>query len=1006
MTLLDRSAGPELATAPIEVRILGHLDVVRGGVSLRLGGHRQRAILARLLVEPGRVVARDRLIEDAWDGRPPPSAAKTLHKYVSELRRAIEPTDPTASHGVVRTVRQGYVVHLDGVQLDAWRFERSVAEANRARLAGDHRGTVAILRSALDLWRGDVLADFPDSLFAAPERARLGELRMTAIEHRFDAELAMGHHGEVASQLTDLLEAHPLRERLWALYMTALAESGRTVEALRAFQRFRRMLDDDLGLEPSAELGALEARIVRGEMTVAFTSGVSSRATTPPGNLPAPLTRFVGRESLLAELEESLGRLRLVTLTGPGGSGKTRLGTELAHRVRDGYAGGAWLVDLAPLRDPAEVAGAVADVLGIPAQPERTLADVIGDALALRGPTLIALDNCEHLVTACAELAAALLGRCAELRIMATSRRPLGLGGEAVTPVPSLDVETEAAVLFCDRARLARPDAAAAPDDPAVLDLCRRLDGLPLAIELAASTVQALEPAELAERLGERLLHMEAPPPAAERHRSLRATMEWSLDLLSPEARTLFRRLGVFAGSFTLESAEVVCSGAGLERYEVLPLLTELLRNSLVGRDPQPPSPAPTRFSMLETLRTYAVELLDRCGELEAIRHQHLMAMLTLAHAARSNVLGADELMWRQRLDLERHDIRIALQFARERDPQTGFRLALALWPYWLVWGHFDEGVGQLRALLERAPEVSSGLRAWGLVAVADLGADAGEARQATAWADEALAEFRRLGRAIGEAYALRALANTRFNCGDFDGAARLLATAADRLDEVDDPVATIHVSYLLGFVQTQRGQYAEAEETFWRSLRMCHQIGSRLAEARALWILGTVARCRGDLDAARELCERSLDHLTDLDDAVSVARVLAILGDIVRLQGDDVRAHGLYEEAVVGLRKVGDEGTMASALTGMATIALRAGEVDRAGGLYLQCLGVRARLGDDAGLAECYAGLADAHRAVGQPRYAATLAAAADACRSGADATARPAVAEVSARWAHRRPE
>ncbi|MGH9118352.1 MAG: BTAD domain-containing putative transcriptional regulator [Acidimicrobiales bacterium] len=1004
ITLLDRSAGHRPEAVPLEFRILGHLDVVRGGESLRLGGHRQRAILARLLVEPGRVVPRDRLIDDAWDGRPPPSAAKTLHKYVSELRRALDPPDRVGARRILLTVRQGYVADLDREQLDAGRFERSVAEASRTRRAGDTGGTVAILRAALDTWRGEVLADFPDSLFAAPERARLGELRLTALEQRLDVELALGHHGEVASELADLLDAHPLRERLWALYMTTLAESGRTAEALRAFQRFRQLLGADVGLEPSAELCELETRIVRGELAVAFTSRVGTRAD-PPGNLPVPLTTFIGREELLVEIEEALGRLRLVTLTGPGGSGKTRLGTEVARRVRRGLPGGAWLVDLAPLRDPAEVTGAVAAVLGIPAQPERSLVDVVADALAFRGPTLIVVDNCEHVAPACAELVAHLLGRCAELRVLATSRQPLGVPGEAVIPVPPLAVETEAAALFCDRARLARSGAAATPADPAVVELCRRLDGLPLAIELAASSVQVLEPSELAQRLGERLLRLEAPAPAADRHRSLRATMEWSLDLLSPGARTLFRRLGVFAGSFTLEAAEGVCSGDGLDRSDVLPLLTELLRNSLVGRGPQP-TPLATRYSMLETLRTFAAELLDTSGEVETTRQRHLAVMVALAESARSGVLGPDELSWRQRLDLARHDIRVALQFAREREPLTGFALALALWPHWLVWGRFEEGVGQLRALLESAPEASPGLRAWAMVAAADLGADAGEVRRAMGWADEALAWFRRSGNARGEAYALRALANAQFNRGNFGEAARLLETAADRIDHVDDPVGRIHVAYLLGFVQTRRGQYEEAEATFWRSLRSCHEMGSRLAEARALWILGTVARGRGDDAAARELCERSLHHLLEFDDALSVARVRVILGDIVRLQGDDVRAGALYEEAMVGLRQVGDERSMASTLTGLGTIALRAGEIDRAGALFLESLAVRARLGDDAGLAECYEDLAATHRAAGQPRYAATLTAAADACRSPGNDPVRPSVADVAARWAHRRSE
>jgi predicted ATPase/DNA-binding SARP family transcriptional activator len=1004
VTLLDRSTGQGQETAPLDVLILGHLDVIRDGESVRLGGHRQRAILARLLVEPGRVVSRDRLIDDVWEGRPPPTAAKTLHKYVSELRRALEPTGEARAHGVVRTVRQDYVVDLDVDQLDAWRFERAVAQAARAREAGDHRRTVELLRPALATWRGEVLADFADSMFTVPERVRLDELRMAALEQLFDSELALGHHGEITFELRDQLEAHPLRERLWALYMTALAESGRVADALRAFQRFRWQLGEELGLEPSAALSELEACIIRGELPVAFTHRVSTRVG-PAGNLPTPLTSFVGRESLQREIAEALARRRLVTLTGPGGSGKTRVAIEVAHQLRGRFSGGAWLVDLSSVRDPAGVPGAVADVLGIPAQPGRTYTDVVGDALALRGPTLMVLDNCEHLACSCADLLGTLLVRCTELQVLATSRRALGVAGGQVTPVLPLDIDTEAVALFCDRAQLARADVAASPADPGVVDLCRQLDGLPLAIELVASAVQALQPAELlAERMG-RILRIESLAPTLDRHRSLRATIEWSLDLVSPEARALFRRLSAFAGSFTLDAAEGLCAGADLDRKDVFPLLNELLSNSLIRRDPRSDSMR-SGFSMLETLRAFAREQLDQAGEVDATMRRHLEVMTALAESSSSNVLGPDELVWRRRLDLARHDIRIAIQFACERDPLGGFRLALALWPYWLVWGHFDEGLDQLRALLEAAPRVDPRLRSWVLVAAADLGADAGEARLATVWAEEALAAFRRDGLAVGEACALRALANAQFNRGDVDEAARLLGVAADRLDGSEDPIVSIHIAYLHGFVETRRGEYEAAEATFWSSLHACRQMGSRLAEARALWILGTVAQCRGDLTAARELCEQSVDRLIHLDDNLSLARVQAILGDIVRLQGDDGRARRLYESAVTGLRSVGDQRGVASALTGMGTIALRFGDVASAGDLFLECLGIRERLGDDAGLAECYEGLAAAHRAGGQPRYAARLVAVADACRSAVAGAGRPSLAEVSARWTHRRPE
>ena len=362
--------------------ILGPLEVRSEGISLALGGPRQRAVLARLLVEAGRVVSTDALVDAVWNEQPPATGLKTLHKYIAELRKILDP-------GVLRTEGRGYLMDLADEQFDAGSFERLVGEAERAATAGDPGRAVGKLAEAEGLWRGDVLADLPDAEFAARERARLGELRFSALETALELGLALGHSGQVAARAAELVELQPLRERLWAALMSALADSGRTPEALRCYQRYRHLLGDELGLEPSAQLRALEERIVRGD------PGLPTQTSAQPAhNLPASLTTFIGRDALQAAVEASLDRGRLVTLVGIGGSGKTRLSLEVAARRVSGFPGGVWLVELAPLTDPSQLVRAVAEVLGIPGQAERDLLDVVSDAIAA-GPR-----PCSWLTTA------------------------------------------------------------------------------------------------------------------------------------------------------------------------------------------------------------------------------------------------------------------------------------------------------------------------------------------------------------------------------------------------------------------------------------------------------------------------------------------------------------------------------------------------------------------------------------------------------------------------------
>ena len=819
-----------------------------------------------------------------------------------------------------------------------------------------------------------MLADFPDAEFATGERLRLSELRFSAVETALELGLAMGRYGQVAARAAELVELQPLRERLWRALMTALAESGRTPEALRCYQRYRNLLADQLGLEPSSQLRALEDRVVRGELS----PSVEVRAQ-PTHNLPSPLTTFIGRGALQAEIEAAVERGRLVTLVGIGGSGKTRLALEVGARVAPGLPGGAWLVELAPVTDAAQVARAIADVLGIPGQPERDLVDVVSDAVASRPATLLVLDNCEHVARACAQLVTRLLGRAANLHVLATSRRPLSVPGEAIWPVPPLDVGTDAVALFRDRARLARPDLARPDDEEAVAEICRHLDGLPLAIELAAAQVQAFDPADIAARLGDRFRLLQRPSTESDRHRSLRATLAWSHDQLSPAAQVVLRRLAVFIGSFDLGAVEWVCAAPGLDVADVASLLGELVSNSLVVRDT---AGRTDRYRLLETVRVYAFERLDVAGEREAVSSTHAAWCLHLAESASAHIPGPNEVAWRRRLDLEVHDLRAALAFDQAHNPGNGLRLAVALSRYWLMWDRADEGLQFLPPLLAAADDAPVDLRARALVAAAELGADHGEARQSSEWAEDALDLYRSVGDVYGEALAQCALASAQQNRGHLERAARLLEVCSERFQAGGHTIDVARAAYALAFVETQCGDYDGAEGAARRALLAWEVVGSPCGRAKALWLLASTARYRGELSAAAALSEQSLNGFADLSDALSVVHVRLTLADVARLRGEAEHATDLYEQALPELERIGDRRCTASTLKNIAMLAFQGGYGQRAVHLYNESISIRRDLGDEGGLAECLEGLAAICTAGGRAEEAVTLLGVAHAIR------------------------
>jgi DNA-binding SARP family transcriptional activator len=533
-------------TSMLELRLLGPVQAARADRDIPLGGPKQRAVLALLLLEAGRVVPAGRLVEEVWRGSAPPGAAKTLRSYMSRLRALLEPDATLIARG------GGYVINVDPRCLDVRRFEQLVA-AGQAALGGAEPAAAADrFREALALWRGQALADVCEVESLALESARLEELRLAAIEGRVEADLALGLHAELAGELESLVAQYPLRERLWRLLVLALYRGERQADALAAYRRARAMLAADLGLEPGEELRRLEQQVLRQKVP----------AQPPPRqhNLLAPLTSFVGREQEQAALEELLSQARLITLTGAAGVGKTRLAVEAAARVVTRFGQGVWLADLVSITSPGLVAMRVMEALGVRQEGDMPVIEALRYRLR-SAELLLVLDNCEHLLDACAELAAALLGSSPGLRVLATSREPLGVSGEVTYPVPPLALppdptDSQAAAwapavrLFLDRASTARgggPARAGVPPVKVAGRICRALDGLPLAIELAAARMNTLSAGEIEAHLADRFRFLAYRRPVPDpRHQALQAAIDWSYELLSAEERRVFSELSVF----------------------------------------------------------------------------------------------------------------------------------------------------------------------------------------------------------------------------------------------------------------------------------------------------------------------------------------------------------------------------------------------------------------------------------------------------------------------------
>jgi predicted ATPase/DNA-binding SARP family transcriptional activator len=1068
----------------MEFRILGPLEAREDGVALALGGAKQRALLAVLLLHANEVVSTEELIAALWE-TPPARPAKAVQVYASRLRRALGGSTPTS-----RT--PGYVVEVEPDRFDLERFRRLREEAQR-----NPTRAAETLQEALSLWRGRALAEFEREPFARAERLRLEELRLEALEQRIEAELALGRHAQLVSELEALVAADPLREGLRRQLMLALYRSGRQEEALAAYRDARRILVDELGIEPGRALQDLEQAILRQDRaleladaapmptalelptgTVTFlctdvdsstallkklgtdeyaralekhravlrevfaehhgvevdTQGDSflvafARATdavsaasaaqerladgplrvrmglhtgepvrTSEGyaglvlhttaricaaghgaqilvsqatrdladveakdlglhrlkdldapvriyqfghaefpalasrffsNLPVPATPFLGREHEVEQVVGLLGRddAHLVTLVGPGGTGKTRLAIEAAAEAPERFPDGITWIPLAPLHDPALVLPTVAHSVGVGDTAEAPLAERLANALASRR-TLLLLDNLEHLLPrAAADVA--LLARAGTTVVLVTSRERLQLQGEHVYSVPTL-TEGDAVELFRSRA-----DALGAhlAGDGVVAEICARLDRLPLALELAAARLTLFTPGQLLERLGTRLDLLKGGRDADTRHQTLRATIEWSHDLLDEEEQRLFRQLSIFADGCTYEAAEEVCAPAP-------DTLQSLIDKSLLRRREGEFGP---RFWMLETIREFAAEQLAAVGESDDLQHRYLAHYAALAEACfDETLLGNDAL---DRLEDERENLRLALDIALSTDPELALELARRLMPFWMRRGEFREGRERLAAALTQAPDAPGLAHAWALRDAALLASQQSDLAVADSLGYEALALFRELGDQRGIGWTLNVLGWNAMNRGDFGEARRMFEEAADALSGPGDEQLQRRALMSLATVESAEEDHARALELIRDVVASARREGSTFELALALGNLGVVEANAGETDEARRAYEESIALSRQDARKPTLAIGLCNLGYLLRASApSEALAH--FSESLTLSREMEEPRTIAYCLVGGAGILAAQGNSTQATTLLGAASSIRAPTG------------------------------------------------------------
>jgi predicted ATPase/DNA-binding SARP family transcriptional activator len=904
----------------LEIRLLGPFEVLAGGTPADVGGSKRQALLAMLALRNGRVVGVDGLVDGLWGEELPAAPRNALHHHIARLRAALGEDSIVGS-------ADGYA--LKDARVDAVRFEELLGETRTALRDGDAPAAADAVASALALWRGPALQSLTGAAWFTAETRRLETLHVDALEEDFEVRLALGEHRELTPALRSALADNPFRERLWGQLMLALYRSGRQADALETFQEARRVLADELGLEPGPELRRLQEAILAHDPAIAAVPVGRRRR----GNLPAPSTSFVGREDELREVAALLHQHRLVTLTGPPGVGKSRLAVETARSLEDEFPDGTWLVDFARAGgapDAVRLLASVVDVRG--SDPLTRVVMQLRDTSAL-----VVLDACEHVLEEAARIVSTLLAECPDVRILATSREALHATSEVRFPVTPL--RSAAVDLFFERARAARPGFEADAEAVALAaEIVRRVDGLPLGIELAAARVNVLGLAELVSILERRSALLRDSPASDPARTALQELVDWSYDLLHGDEKTLLQQLAVHRGGASLPSLAAVGATRGLNEATVGYLVAALVDKSIVSASFSGGGVA--RYDLLDSVREYVLEGLAESGGLAAARAAHAEYFAALADEAHSELRGPEWLGWERRLELENDNFWAALAYARDApDPAIAVRLGMLGW-YFTLAERVSEGRRfldlALSATRDDAPAdlrtellatlcylateeldldaaLSAGERALALAASAaapkQLGlaqltvalalAQSGDEERADAMAQRACATLEATGDDWGAAASGIIRATGAARAGDVPTVAAMTETVRRHADAIEYDAFRVPGLLLEAWVAERRGDRATAVAGYRRALELAGRIGFGDHAAFALCGLGSNAFAGGDLHEAEELQRQALATAEAADATWVAAHARVQLGRIAAATGDADTAEGLYRRVL-----------------------------------------------------------------------------------------------------------
>jgi predicted ATPase/DNA-binding SARP family transcriptional activator len=950
----------------MDFRILGPLEVAEDDGPVRVRGRMEEALLALLVVNAGTAVSVDVVAEELWGDHPPPTAIKTVRSYVSRLRRRL------GEAVNIETTGSGYALNTDRATIDAFRFEDLLNSAIEHRRAGFHELAASELASALDEWRGPVLAGLEDHNFARMEAARLDSRRLEALEARLASDLELGRHRQLVAELEQLVSAHPHHEAFWKHLMMALYRSDRQADALGAFRDAKAGLGEELGIEPSEELRELEEQILLQDPALLASHARENRVH----NLPTSLDSFVGRVEEMDEIRPLLTDYRCVTLTGVGGSGKTRLGIEVARSIVDGYPDGARWAELATIHDPDGLAEHVLLTFG---EPGSHAADPGGVLVEILRPKrfLLILDNCEHMIGPVAELTDRLLTECPDLRVLATSREAFGIAGEAVYHVPTLQVpewgdspdrvrDTEAALLFVDRVRTHIHDFAVDEQTAAsVTTVCRKLDGIPLALELGAARMRTMTISELADRIDNRFeLLIKGSRIAPPRQQTLRATIEWSYELLTPAKRTL-RALGVFAGTWTLEAARAVALEHETE-ITIMGLVDELVDKCLVE------TASEDRFRLLETIRQFAFEQLVVSGEAPDVGRSHRDWYRKTAVGKDPELRGSKQVSAWTRLEQDHDNLRAAIRWSLDNgEPDGALELVAALGYFWMVRGYWREAWRWLERVLA-AQDGSPLARSEAITGEAItevIRVNYGAVKELLG---EAVVVFEEMSVPASHARAslLQAVGDSLSGA---DNAHELLQQVYDSAIASDDSWSAAFVARYLAD-GTDSEVISLLEESYQRFLTL----GDRWNAAFSMYFISGWHLSSEMYDDAEESAWKARDLAAEIGDIIWHAHATRVLGLAALRKGDHDRARKYMGEALQSLSAIGDDACSTTLNTGLASLALESGYATEAIRLIAEAIRSAIRLGSPMTGPITLWRAAEIAVAAGDARHAVRLAAVA----------------------------